>query len=46
MSSQTKERIITGGAEIYCERRGNGPLLLLIAGAMEDAGFLKQVLVY
>jgi pimeloyl-ACP methyl ester carboxylesterase len=32
-------KIITEGAEIYCERRGNGPLLLLIHGAMEDAGF-------
>jgi hypothetical protein len=44
--SINKETVITEGAEIYCERRGNGPLLLLIAGAMEDAGFLKQVLVY
>jgi hypothetical protein len=32
-------KIIIEGAEIYCERRGNGHLLLLIHGAMEDAGF-------
>jgi pimeloyl-ACP methyl ester carboxylesterase len=36
------ERIITEGAEIYCERRGSGPLLLLIHGAMEDAGFYSS----
>jgi pimeloyl-ACP methyl ester carboxylesterase len=35
-------KIITEGAEIYCERRGNGPLLLLIHGAMEDAGFYSS----
>jgi pimeloyl-ACP methyl ester carboxylesterase len=40
--SLIKETIITEGAEIYCERRGNGPLLLLIAGAMEDAGFYSS----
>jgi hypothetical protein len=28
------EKVTTEGAEIYCERRGNGPFLLLIAGAM------------
>ena len=39
MAAQTKEKVITEGAEIYCERRGSGPLLLLITGAMEDAGF-------
>ncbi len=33
------QRISNEGAEIYCERRGNGPFLLLIHGAMEDAGF-------
>jgi pimeloyl-ACP methyl ester carboxylesterase len=37
-----KEKVITEGAEIYCERRGNGPLLLLIAGAMGDAGFYSS----
>jgi pimeloyl-ACP methyl ester carboxylesterase len=36
------EKIINDGAEIYCERRGNGPLLLLIHGAMEDAGFYSS----
>jgi pimeloyl-ACP methyl ester carboxylesterase len=35
-------KIIIEGAEIYCERRGNGPLLLLIHGAMEDAGFYSS----
>jgi pimeloyl-ACP methyl ester carboxylesterase len=42
MSAQTKEKVITEGAEIYCERRGTGPLLLLIHGAMEDAGFYSS----
>ena len=43
MSVLTKEKVITEGAEIYCERRGNGPpLLLLIHGAMEDAGFYSS----
>ena len=39
-----KEKVITEGAEIYCERRGsNGPLLLLlIHGAMEDAGYYSS----
>ena len=37
--SPAKVKVITEGAELYCERLGNGPLLLLIAGAMEDAGF-------
>lgn len=36
------EKVTTEGAEIYCERRGNGPLLLLIAGAMGDAGFYSS----
>ncbi|HZD35657.1 MAG TPA: hypothetical protein VE130_10665 [Nitrososphaeraceae archaeon] len=37
------EKVITEGAEIYCERRGDsGPLLLLITGAMEDAGFYSS----
>jgi hypothetical protein len=38
-SAQTKEKVIIGGAEIYCERRSNGPLLLMITGGMGDAGF-------
>jgi pimeloyl-ACP methyl ester carboxylesterase len=43
MSAQTIEKVITEGAEIYCERRGTGPLLvLLIHGAMEDAGFYSS----
>jgi pimeloyl-ACP methyl ester carboxylesterase len=43
MSAQTKQKVITDGAEIFCERRGNGHLLvLLIHGAMEDAGFYSS----
>ena len=42
MSAPTKEKVITEGAEIYCERRGNGPLMLLIHGGMEDAGFYSS----
>jgi pimeloyl-ACP methyl ester carboxylesterase len=41
-SAPFKERVITEDVEIYCERRGNGPLLLLIHGAMEDAGFYSS----
>ena len=42
-TSPIEERVITEGAEIYCERRGNGPLLLLlIHGAMEDAGYYSS----
>jgi pimeloyl-ACP methyl ester carboxylesterase len=41
-SASIIEKVITEGAEIYCERRGNGPLLLLIHGAMEDAGFYSS----
>ena len=37
-----KEKVIAEGAEIYCERRGNGPLLLLITGAVGDAGFYSS----
>ncbi|MGI8832343.1 MAG: alpha/beta fold hydrolase [Nitrososphaeraceae archaeon] len=37
-----KEKVIAEGAEIYCERRGNGPLLLLITGAEGDAGFYSS----
>ena len=35
-------KVRTEGAEIYCEQLGNGPLLLLIHGAMEDAGFYSS----
>jgi hypothetical protein len=42
MSVQTKEKVITEGAEIYCERRGSGPLLLLITGGMGDADFYSS----
>ena len=41
-SAPIKEKVITEGAEIYCERRGNGPLLLLITGGMGDAGFYSS----
>jgi pimeloyl-ACP methyl ester carboxylesterase len=36
-------KLITEGAEIYCEQLDNGPLLLLIHGVMEDAGFYSSV---
>ena len=36
------EKVINEDAEIYCERRGNGPLLLLIHGGMEDTGFYSS----
>ena len=36
------EKILNEGAEIYCERRGNGPILLMIHGAMEDAGYYSS----
>lgn len=43
MPTPIVEKVITEGAEIYCERRGNGhDLLLLIHGAMEDAGFYSS----
>jgi pimeloyl-ACP methyl ester carboxylesterase len=42
MSAQTKEKVITEGAEIYSVRRGNGPLLLLITDAKGDAGFYSS----
>lgn len=41
-SAPIKEKVITEGAEIYCERRGDGPLLLLITGGMGDAGFYSS----
>ncbi|HKO64391.1 MAG TPA: alpha/beta hydrolase [Candidatus Nitrosocosmicus sp.] len=36
------EKVLNEDAEIYCERRGNGTPLLLIHGAMEDAGFYSS----
>jgi pimeloyl-ACP methyl ester carboxylesterase len=41
-SASIKEKVVAEGAEIYCERRGNGLLLLLIHGGMEDAGFYSS----
>lgn len=41
-TAPTKKTVITEGAQIYCELRGNGPLLLLITGAMGDAGFYSS----
>src|SRR5215204_6341007 len=41
-STSAKVKVMTEEAEIYCERLGNGPLLLLIHGAMEDAGFYSS----
>jgi pimeloyl-ACP methyl ester carboxylesterase len=41
-TAPTKKTVITEGAHIYCELRGNGPLLLLITGAMGDAGFYSS----
>ncbi len=38
----TKEIVINEGAEIYCERRGSGPVMLMITGAMGDAGFYSS----
>ena len=42
MPAPIVEKVLNEGAEIYCEFRGNGPILLLIAGAMEDAGFYSS----
>jgi pimeloyl-ACP methyl ester carboxylesterase len=42
MPFPTIEKLSSEGVEIYCERRGNGPILLLIHGAMEDAGFYSS----
>jgi pimeloyl-ACP methyl ester carboxylesterase len=38
----TREKVLNEGAEIYCERRGNGSILLLIHGGMEDAGYYSS----
>ena len=32
------EKVLTEGAELYCERRGTGHLLLMIAGGLGDGG--------
>jgi pimeloyl-ACP methyl ester carboxylesterase len=42
MPGPTLKTVSNEGAEIYCERRGDGPMLLLIHGAMEDAGFYSS----
>jgi pimeloyl-ACP methyl ester carboxylesterase len=42
MPAPIVEKVISEGSEIYCERRGKGSLLLLITGAMEDAGFYSS----
>ena len=42
MPGPTIKKVSNESAEIYCERRGDGPMLLLIHGAMEDAGFYSS----
>jgi pimeloyl-ACP methyl ester carboxylesterase len=42
MPTNINEKVLNECAEIYCERRGNGPILLLIHGAMEDAGYYSS----
>lgn len=42
MPAPIVEKVISEGSEIYCERKDKGPLLLLITGAMEDAGFYSS----
>jgi pimeloyl-ACP methyl ester carboxylesterase len=42
MPTPVREKILNEGAEIYCERRGNGPILLLVHGGMEDAGYYSS----
>jgi pimeloyl-ACP methyl ester carboxylesterase len=42
MRTPIVEKVFNEDAEIYCERRGNGPILLLIHGAMEDAGYYSS----
>jgi pimeloyl-ACP methyl ester carboxylesterase len=42
MPAPIVEKVFNEGAEIYCERRGNGPIVLLIHGAMEDAGYYSS----
>jgi hypothetical protein len=36
------EKVITEGAELYCERRASGPLLVLITSGMGDASFYSS----
>ena len=42
MPTPIREKILNEGAEIYFERRGNGPILLLVHGGMEDAGYYSS----
>jgi hypothetical protein len=42
MLTPIREKVLNEDAEIYCERRGDGPVLLLIHGAMEDAGYYSS----
>ena len=42
LSTPVKGTIINEGAQIYCECRRNGPLLLLITGALGDTGFYSS----
>lgn len=42
MPTPIREKISNEGAEIYCEHRGNGPILLLVHGGMEDAGYYSS----
>ena len=43
MSAAPIQKVVAAeSARIYCEYRGGGPLLLLITGAMEDAGFYSS----
>lgn len=42
MATPNKWKVLNEDAEIYCERRGNGPVHLLIHGAMEDAGYYSS----
>ena len=46
MLTPIKEKVLNEGAEIFCERRGNGTILLFIHGAMEDAGYYSSDRVY
>ena len=41
--AKTIEKVITEGAEIYCERQGNGPPLIFITGTMGDAGYYSPI---
>lgn len=39
-SAPAKEKVITEGAKIYCERLGNGPLMLLITVPWATLAFI------